>query len=212
VSKLVVFTGNANPELAQAMVQHLNLPIGNADVGTFSDGEVAVEIQENVRGKDVFIVQSTCNPTNNNIMELLVMADALRRSSAGRITAVMPYFGYARQDRRVRSVLYPSAPDTKIEGKVIRFFDRISSVARNDVVVVNKGLRDGLKEGNVLDVFGQGEVVRDRQRGDRVQLPRERTGSMVIFRVFDKVSYGLIMESTRPIYMNDIAESPAGSY
>ena len=109
-------------------------------------------------------------------------------------------------------MLYPSAPDTKIEAKVIRFFDRINSVARNDVVVVNKGLRDGLKEGNVLDVFGQGEAVRDRQRGDMVRLPRERTGSMVIFRAFDKVSYGLIMESKRPIYMHDIAESPAGSY
>ena len=119
---------------------------------------------------------------------------------------------FSTEDRRVRSVLYPSAPDTKIEAKIIRFFDRINSVARNDVVVINKGLRDGLKEGNVLDVFGQGEVVRDRQRGDRVQLPRERTGSMVIFRVFDKVSYGLIMESQRPIYMNDVAESPAGSY
>ena len=93
MSKLVVFTGNANPELAKAMVNNLNLPIGNADVGTFSDGEVAVEIQENVRGKDVFIVQSTCSPTNNNLMELLVMADALRRSSAGRITAVRPYYG-----------------------------------------------------------------------------------------------------------------------
>jgi len=119
---------------------------------------------------------------------------------------------FSTEDRRVRSVLYPSAPDTKIEAKIIRFFDRINSVARNDVVVINKGLRDGLEEGNVLDVFGQGEVVRDRQRGDRVQLPRERTGSMVIFRVFDKVSYGLIMESQRPIYMNDVAESPAGSY
>ncbi|WP_303759295.1 LysM peptidoglycan-binding domain-containing protein [Alcanivorax jadensis] len=119
---------------------------------------------------------------------------------------------FSTEDRRVRSVLYPSAPDTKIEAKVIRFFDRINSVARNDVVVINKGERDGLKVGNVLDVFGQGEVVRDRQRGDRVQLPRERTGSMVIFRVFDKVSYGLIMESLRPIYMHDVAESPAGSY
>jgi hypothetical protein len=119
---------------------------------------------------------------------------------------------FSTEDRRVRSVLYPSAPDTKIEAKVIRFFDRINSVARNDVVVVNKGLRDGLKEGNVLDVFGQGEAVRDRQRGDMVRLPRERTGSMVIFRAFDKVSYGLIMESKRPIYMHDIAESPAGSY
>ncbi|MCG8394863.1 MAG: LysM peptidoglycan-binding domain-containing protein [Pseudomonadales bacterium] len=119
---------------------------------------------------------------------------------------------FSTEDRRVRSVLYPSAPDTKIEAKIIRFFDRLSSVARNDVVVINKGLRDGLKEGNVLDIFGKGEVVRDRQLGDNVQLPNEKTGSMVIFRVFDKVSYGLIMESTRPIYMNDIAESPAGSY
>src|SRR5690606_40057909 len=102
VSKLVVFTGNATPQLAQSMVRHLNQPLGAADVGTFSDGEVAVEIHENVRGKDVFIVQSTCNPTNNNLMELVVMADALRRSSAGRITAVVPYFGSSRQDRRVR--------------------------------------------------------------------------------------------------------------
>ncbi|MDF1725814.1 MAG: ribose-phosphate diphosphokinase, partial [Alcanivorax sp.] len=129
MSKLVVFTGNANPELAQAMVQHLNLPIGNADVGTFSDGEVAVEIQENVRGKDVFIVQSTCNPTNNNIMELLVMADALRRSSAGRITAVMPYFGYARQDRRVRSARVP------ITAKVVA--DMITAVGIDRVVTVD---------------------------------------------------------------------------
>ena len=120
MSKLVVFTGNANPELAKAMVNNLNLPIGNADVGTFSDGEVAVEIQENVRGKDVFIVQSTCNPTNNNLMELLVMADALRRSSAGRITAVVPYFGYARQDRRVRSARVP------ITAKVVAEIGRAS--------------------------------------------------------------------------------------
>jgi len=107
VSKLVVFTGNANPELAQAMVRQLNIPIGAADISTFKDGEVSVEIHENVRGKDVFIVQSTCNPTNDNLMELLVMADAIRRSSASRITAVIPYFGYARQDRRVRSARVP---------------------------------------------------------------------------------------------------------
>ncbi|MGB1922208.1 MAG: ribose-phosphate diphosphokinase, partial [Alcanivorax sp.] len=96
MSKLVIFAGNANPELASAMAEQINIPLGDADVGVFSDGEVAVDIQENVRGKDVFIVQSTCKPTNNNLMELLVMADALRRSSAGRITAVIPYFGYAR--------------------------------------------------------------------------------------------------------------------
>lgn len=103
MSKLVVFTGNANPELATKVVKHLQLPLGKATVGKFSDGEVMVEINENVRGKDVFIIQSTCAPTNDNLMELAVMIDALRRSSAGRITAVIPYFGYARQDRRVRS-------------------------------------------------------------------------------------------------------------
>lgn len=107
MSKLVVFTGNANPELAQAMVRQLNIPLGAAAVGTFRDGEVSVEIHENVRGKDVFIVQPTCRPTNDNLMEVLVMADAIRRSSASRITAVIPYFGYARQDRRVRSARVP---------------------------------------------------------------------------------------------------------
>jgi ribose-phosphate pyrophosphokinase len=103
----MVFTGNANPELARLVVERLDIPLGEASVGKFSDGEITIEIDENVRGKDVFIVQSTCNPTNNNIMELLVMADALRRSSAGRITAVVPYFGYARQDRRPRSARVP---------------------------------------------------------------------------------------------------------
>lgn len=119
---------------------------------------------------------------------------------------------FSTEDRRVRSVLFPTPPDTKIESKIIRFFDRINSVARNDVVVLNKGLRDGLKEGDVLDIFGQGEVVRDRQLGDNVRLPREKSGSLVVFRVFEKVAYGLVMESVRPIYMNDMAESPAGSY
>src|SRR5690349_8949973 len=100
---LMVFTGNANPKLAQDVVRHLNIRIGRATVGRFSDGEVMVEILENVRGKDVFVLQSTCAPTNDNLMEILIMVDALRRASAGRITAVLPYFGYARQDRRVRS-------------------------------------------------------------------------------------------------------------
>ncbi len=105
--KMVVFAGNANPELANAIVRRLQIPLGRAVVGKFSDGEVAVEILENVRGKDVFIVQSTCAPTNDNIMELLVMIDALKRASAERVTAVIPYFGYARQDRRPRSARVP---------------------------------------------------------------------------------------------------------
>ena len=99
----MVFTGNANPKLAEAVAQHLNISLGRATVGRFSDGEVMVELLENVRGKDVFVLQSTCVPTNDNLMEVMVMVDALKRASAGRITAAIPYFGYARQDRRPRS-------------------------------------------------------------------------------------------------------------
>jgi ribose-phosphate pyrophosphokinase len=106
---LMVFTGNANPKLAADVVKRLNISLGRAKVGRFSDGEVSVEIQDHVRGKDVFILQSTCAPTNENLMELLIMTDALKRASAGRITAAIPYFGYARQDRRVRSERVPIA-------------------------------------------------------------------------------------------------------
>ncbi|HEV7166036.1 MAG TPA: ribose-phosphate diphosphokinase [Gammaproteobacteria bacterium] len=104
---MMVFAGNANPQLAHKIASRLQLPLGKAQVSRFSDGEAAIELMENVRGRDVFIVQSTCPPTNDNLMELLVMADALRRASAGRITAVVPYFGYARQDRRQRAARVP---------------------------------------------------------------------------------------------------------
>ena len=104
---LMIFTGNANPKLANAVARHLGIALGRATVGRFSDGEIMVEILENVRGKDVFVLQSTCNPSNDNLMELLVMVDALKRASAGRITAAIPYFGYARQDRRPRSSRVP---------------------------------------------------------------------------------------------------------
>ena len=100
---LKVFSGNANPKLAHAVAQYLNIPLGRATVNRFSDGEVMVEINENVRGCDAFVLQSTCAPTNDNLMELMIMVDALRRASCRRITAVMPYYGYARQDRRPRS-------------------------------------------------------------------------------------------------------------
>ena len=106
---LMVFTGNANPKLAADVVKRLNISLGRANVGRFSDGEITVEIQEHVRGKDVFILQSTCAPSNENLMELLVMVDALKRASATRITAAIPYFGYSRQDRRVRSARVPIA-------------------------------------------------------------------------------------------------------
>ena len=106
---LMVFTGNANPRLAADIAKRLNISLGRASVGRFSDGEATVEIHEHVRGKDVFILQPTCTPANENLMELLVMVDALKRASAGRITAAIPYFGYSRQDRRVRSARVPIA-------------------------------------------------------------------------------------------------------
>jgi ribose-phosphate pyrophosphokinase len=107
LSDTVLFTGNANPALAQEIATNLGISLGKASVGRFSDGETTVEIQQNVRGREVFVLQSTCAPTNDNLMELLVMVDALKRASAQRITAVIPYFGYARQDRRPRSTRVP---------------------------------------------------------------------------------------------------------
>ncbi len=106
---LMVFTGNANPKLAADVVKRLNISLGRASVGRFSDGEISVEVHEHVRGNDVFILQSTCAPSNENLMELLILVDALKRASAGRITAAIPYFGYSRQDRRVRSARVPIA-------------------------------------------------------------------------------------------------------
>ncbi len=102
-SNMMVFTGTANPKLAEAVAAHLGIELGRAHVGRFSDGEITVELLENVRGRDVFVLQSTSHPTNDSLMEVMVMVDALRRSSAGRITAAIPYFGYSRQDRRPRS-------------------------------------------------------------------------------------------------------------
>jgi len=103
LDNMMVFSGNANPALSELVVRHLGLPLGKAVIGRFSDGEVMVEVMENVRGKDVFVIQPTCGPSNDNLMELLVMLDAIKRSSARRLTAVIPYYGYARQDRRPRT-------------------------------------------------------------------------------------------------------------
>lgn len=126
---MMVFAGNANPQLANEIARRLNLPLGNAIVGEFSDGEVMVEIMENVRGNDIFIVQPTCAPTDKNLMELLVMVDAMRRSSAARVTAVIPYFGYARQDRRPRSARVP------ITAKVVA--EMIGTVGTDRVLTVD---------------------------------------------------------------------------
>lgn len=121
--KIRIFSGNSNPALAKKICESLDMPLGNAKVKTFSDGEVLVEIGENVRGRDIYIVQSTCAPTNNNLMELLVMSDALKRASAATITAVIPYYGYARQDRK-------AAPRTPISAKLVADLITTSGVDR----------------------------------------------------------------------------------
>ena len=127
--RMRIFTGNANPKLAEAVCRHLNISLGRCVVGRFSDGEVMIELLENVRGRDVFILQSTCAPTHDNLMEVLVMVDALKRASAARITAAIPYFGYARQDRRPRSARVP------ISAKVVA--DMLMTVGINRVMVMD---------------------------------------------------------------------------
>ncbi len=126
---LDIFTGTANPEFATEVSEILGIKISKADVGYFSDGELKVEIEENVRGHDTFIIQSTCSPTNKNVMEIMLIADALKRSSASRITAVVPYYGYARQDRRVRSARVP------ISAKVVA--DMFASVGIDRVLTID---------------------------------------------------------------------------
>ncbi len=129
MSDMMLFSGNATPELAKAIASHLEISLSDATISRFSDGEINIEINENVRGQDVFIIQSTCSPANENLMELIIMADALRRASAGRITAVVPYFGYARQDRRVRSAR------VAISAKVVA--DMMAIVGINRVLTVD---------------------------------------------------------------------------
>lgn len=158
MANLMVFSGNANPELAQEISRHLGLPLGDASVGMFSDGEINIELRENVRGKDVFVVQSTCSPTNRNLMELVLMIDALRRGSASRITAVIPYFGYARQDRRVRSARVP------ISAKVVA--DMISNVGVNRVLTVDLHSEQiqGFFDCTVDNVYGSPVLLDDIEK------------------------------------------------
>src|SRR3990167_4057699 len=125
----MTFSGTASRELTKQVALHLNLPIGKATIGRFSDGETMVEIEENVRGRDIFVIQSTCAPSNDNLIELILIADALRRASAAKITAVVPYFGYARQDRRVRSARVP------ITAKIVA--DMMAAVGISRLVTVD---------------------------------------------------------------------------
>lgn len=153
-----LFAGNATPELAKRIAERLYISLGDATVGRFSDGEIQVQINENVRGGDIFIVQSTCAPTNDNLMELAVMVDALRRASAGRITAVIPYFGYARQDRRVRSARVP------ITAKVVADF--LSSVGVDRVLTCDLHAEQiqGFFDVPVDNVFGSPVLLNDIQK------------------------------------------------
>ncbi|WP_105900970.1 ribose-phosphate pyrophosphokinase [Vibrio gangliei] len=150
-----LFAGNATPELAQRIADRLYISLGDATVNRFSDGEVAVQINENVRGSDVFIIQSTCAPTNDNLMELVVMIDAMRRASAGRITAVIPYFGYARQDRRVRSARVP------ITAKVVADF--LSNVGVDRVLTIDLHAEQiqGFFDVPVDNIFGTPVLMED---------------------------------------------------
>lgn len=150
-----IFSGNATLNLAKLIAKNLNVNLGNAFVGRFSDGEVSVFINENVRGDDIFIIQSTCAPTNDNLMELIVMVDALRRASAGRITAVIPYFGYARQDRRVRSARVP------ITAKIVADF--LSNVGVDRVLTVDLHAEQiqGFFDVPVDNVFGSPILLED---------------------------------------------------
>ena len=158
---ITLFTGNANPALAHDIARHLMLPMGRASVSRFSDGEVNSELMENVRGRDVFLLQSTCPPVNENLMELLVMADACRRASAGSITAVIPYFGYARQDRRAgRLDQEHIAP-----ADVFHQFDVHLAVAE----AAHGGAAHGQHQvpGNVV---GQRRIGVAREQGDRLRI------------------------------------------
>ncbi len=180
--RMMIFSGNSNPELARAVVDYLHIPLGKAHVDRFSDGEIMVELNENVRGKDVFIIQSTCAPTNDNLMELLVMADALRRASAGRITAVVPYFGYARQDRRVRSARVP------ITAKVVA--DMISGVGVDRVLTVDLHADQiqGFFHIPVDNVYGSPVLVEDIQtrEAEKIVVVSPDVGGVVRARAIAK--------------------------
>ena len=152
---LDIFTGTANPELANEVAKILGMNISSADIGYFSDGEIKVEIQENVRGQDTFIIQPTCSPTNKNVMEVMLIADALKRSSASRITAVVPYYGYARQDRRVRSARVP------ISAKVVADMFRSVGIDRVLTVDLHSETIQGFFDMPADNVYATGLMVQD---------------------------------------------------
>nr|WP_284732761.1 ribose-phosphate pyrophosphokinase [Larsenimonas rhizosphaerae] len=178
----MVFAGNANPELARKVAECLDNRLGHATVGQFSDGEIAVEINENVRGKDVFILQSTCSPTNDNLMELILMVDALRRASATRITAVVPYFGYARQDRRVRSARVPISAKLVADMMVKAGVDRVMTMDLHADQI------QGFFDVPVDNVYGSPILLDDieRQNYDDIVIVSPDVGGVVRARAIAK--------------------------
>lgn len=180
--ELVVFAGNAHPALAQKIAGHLSIPLGKADVGRFSDGEVRVEIQENVRGRDAFIVQPTCRPTNEHLMELAIVVDALRRSSADRITAVIPYFGYSRQDRRVRSERVP------ISAKLAANIIAAAGVDRVLTIDLHADQEQGFFDIPVDNIYASPILISDvwHAGGERLLTVSPDVGGVVRARAFAK--------------------------
>mgnify|MGYP003347372538 FL=1 len=179
-----IFTGTANPELAEEVSKILKIGIAPADVGYFSDGELNVQIQENVRGHDTFIIQSTCSPTNKNVMEIMLIADALKRSSASKITAIVPYFGYARQDRRVRSARVP------ISAKVVA--DMFASVGIDRVLTIDlhsetiQGFFD-MPADNVYATKFMVDDIKDNNERDEVVVVSPDVGGVVRARALAKL-------------------------
>ncbi len=172
MSDLVIFSGNSNPELAEKICDYLDMPLGGAKVKTFSDGEIQIEIHENVRLKDVFVVQSTCSPVNDNLVELLLMIDALNRASASRVTAVMPYFGYARQDKKV-------APRVPLSAKLVA--DMLTTAGADRVITMDlhAGQIQGFFRIPVDNLFATPvilEYIRDNFEGNLVIISPDAGG------------------------------------
>src|SRR5690348_10471355 len=188
---LMVFTGNANPKLAQKVAKQLKIQLGKGTVSRFSDGEVMVELLENVRGKDVFVLQSTCAPTNDHLMEMMIMCDALRRSSAARITAAIPYFGYARQDRRPRSAR------VAISAKVVANMLAVAGVDRVLTVDLHADQIQGFFDIPVDNIYGSPVLVDDieDQRFENLMIVSPDIGGVVRARAVAKslgVDLGII--------------------
>ena len=179
---LMIFTGNANPKLATDVTRRLGISLGSATVGRFSDGEVNVELLENVRGKDIFVLQPTCAPTNDNLMELVILVDALKRSSAGRVTAAIPYFGYARQDRRPRSARVP------ITAKVVANMLQAVGVQRVLTMDLHADQIQGFFDIPVDNVYAAPVLLNDleKQKIDNLMVVSPDVGGVVRARAFAK--------------------------